>query len=114
MRCEAFICQKESRLPEELCEGWCEGVVEDGFGLCERVGRTSRGYHAHRKAEVEEADDSSNSSGKETLGVASLLMEVNNLEVEEDLSTVATLFWAEGVWMERWKKAAEGVEVRDP
>ena len=26
-------------------------------------------------------------------------LEVKDLEVEEELSTVATLFWAEGVWM---------------
>ena len=31
-------------------------------------------------------------------------MEVDNLEVEEEFSTMATLFWAEGVWMGRWKR----------
>ena len=29
-------------------------------------------------------------------------MEVNDLDVEEDLSTMATIFWATGVWMNRW------------
>ena len=28
-----------------------------------------------------------------------IFMEVNNLEVEEELSTMATLAWAEGVWL---------------
>ena len=28
-------------------------------------------------------------------------MEVNNLEVEEELSTMATVAWAEGVWLRR-------------
>ena len=32
----------------------------------------------------------------------SLFKEVNNLEVDEELSTVATLAWAEGVWLGRW------------
>ena len=31
--------QEESRFPEELCGDRCEEVVEDGFGLCERVWR---------------------------------------------------------------------------
>ena len=32
----------------------------------------------------------------------SLFMEVNNLEVEAELSTMVTLAWAEGVWLGRW------------
>ena len=31
-------------------------------------------------------------------------MEVNNLEVEEELSTVATVAWAECVWLGKWRK----------
>ena len=31
-------------------------------------------------------------------------MEVNNLEVEEELSTMATLARAEGIWMGRWAR----------
>ena len=34
----------------------------------------------------------------------SLFMEVNNLEVEEELSTMAALAWAEGVWLGRWRR----------
>ena len=34
----------------------------------------------------------------------SLFMEVNNLEVEEELSTMATLAWADGVWLGRWRR----------
>ena len=34
----------------------------------------------------------------------SLSMDVNNLDAEEDLSTVATLLGAEGVWMHRWRR----------
>ena len=37
----------------------CEEVVEDGFGSCESLVRTSRGHCAYRKPEVEEATSSS-------------------------------------------------------
>ena len=36
----------------------------------------------------------------------SLSMEVNNLQVEEELPTMATCFWAEGVWMNRWDESS--------
>ena len=61
--------------------------------------RTSRWHRADRKAEIEEADGSSSREG----GSVSLT-EVNNSEVAKDLSNVATLFWAEGVWMGRWRR----------
>ena len=32
----------------------------------------------------------------------SLFMEVYGLEVEEELSTMATQYWAEGVWIGKW------------
>ena len=46
----------------------------------------------YRKAEVEEADD--NSSRKESVSL-SRFMELNNLEVHEELFTMATQAWAE-------------------
>ena len=73
------------------------------------MGRLSHGPPAHREAEVEEADGS-NSMAE---GVGSALTvhgKVNNLEVEEELSTMATLARAEGVWV---AKRAEGLEA-DP
>ena len=36
----------------------------------------------------------------------SFFMEVNNLEVEEELSTMATLACAEGIWMGRWGRGS--------
>ena len=49
-------------------EDWCEKAVEDGLGSRVSVGTTSRGHCAHRKAEIEEADDSS--SRQEEIGIA--------------------------------------------
>ena len=38
-------------------------------------------------------------AGKKESASPSLFMEVKNLEVEEELSTMATLAWAGGVWL---------------
>ena len=43
-------------------------------------------------------------AGKKESVSLSLFMEVHSLEVEEELFTMATVAWAEGVWMGRWKK----------
>ena len=56
-----------------------------------------------KEVEVEEATAAA--AGKKEFVSLSLFMEVDNLECEADLSTVATLFWAEGVWWRRWKKS---------
>ena len=42
----------------------------------------------------------------------SLFIEVSYLEVEEDLSTTATLVWAEGVWLGRWRREQLAVDMR--
>ena len=34
----------------------------------------------------------------------SVSLEATDLEVEEELSTMATLAWAEGVWLGKWEK----------
>ena len=43
-------------------------------------------------------------AGKKESVSHSLFIEMNNLEVEEELSTMATLAWAEGTWMGRWAR----------
>ena len=42
-------------------------------------------------------------AGKKESVSLSLCLEVNDFEVEEKLSTMDTLFWAEGMWMNRWR-----------
>ena len=98
VRCEILAHQEKSNLPENFNEDWCEKAVGNGFGSRESVARTSRWHRAHRKAEVEEANGSSRKEGVSL----SLFMDVNNVEVEEELSTMPTLSWAEGVWLGRW------------
>ena len=41
-------------------------------------------------------------AGKKSTTSLSLFMEAYGLEVEEDLSTVAIQYWAEGVWTGKW------------
>ena len=43
-------------------------------------------------------------AGKQETVSLSLSVEVNNPEVEEELSTMATLAWSEGVCLGRWGK----------
>ena len=42
-------------------------------------------------------------AGKEQSVSIDLFVEVNELEVEEEISIVPTIFWAEGAWMGRWR-----------
>ena len=83
---------------------WREDVAEDGpFSLCESVVRGSRlvlfttERMKLRRQMVAEAEK------KEAVSL-SLFMKVNNLEVEAELSTMTTLCWPNGVWMNRWRK----------
>ena len=43
-------------------------------------------------------------AGKKESVSLSLFLQVKNLAVEEEPSTMATLAWAEGVWWGRWGK----------
>ena len=41
-------------------------------------------------------------AGKKSTTSLSLFLEAYGLEVEEDLSTMASQYWAEGVWTGKW------------
>ena len=41
-------------------------------------------------------------AGKKSTTPQSLFMEAYGLEVEEELSTLSTQYWAEGVWKGKW------------
>ena len=43
-------------------------------------------------------------AGEQESDSLSLFVEVHDMEVQKELSTMATLSWAEGVWMGRWKR----------
>ena len=101
-----LICHKESRLSAEQYEDWFEEAVEDGLGLCESVGEDkplALRFIERLKLRRQVAA----AAGKNLSVSLSLFIEPNNLEGKEDLSTMATLCWAAGVWMGRcsrpWK-----------
>ena len=52
-------------------------------------------------------------AGKKESVPPSLFVKVKDLKVEEELFTMATLFSAGGLWMNRQRRAAEGVEEAD-
>ena len=41
-------------------------------------------------------------AGKKSTTSSSSFMELCGLEEEEELSTIATQYWAEGIWTEKW------------
>ena len=41
-------------------------------------------------------------AGKKSTTALSLFMEENGLEVEDEISTMATQYWAEGEWTGKW------------
>ena len=51
-------------------------------------------------------------SKKESVSLSPFL-KVNGLEVDEDLSTMATLFWAEWVWMNMWSQEHQKAWSKD-
>ena len=56
------------------------------------------GDGSHGEVQIEETA----AAGKKSTTSLSLFMEAYGLEVEEELSTMATQCWAEGVWTEKW------------
>ena len=90
-------------------EDWWEEFVEDGPWVPARVWEDSCWHFANREVEVEVADGGD--SRKEKSVSLSVFMDVNNLEVEEEWSTMATLsLGGRRVDGQLEEGAAEGVE----
>ena len=86
-----ILAYQEYSLPEELHEGGCQQVVTSGHGASKNVGSTCSGFGHHREIEIEETDGSCSGHKKSTTSL-SLFVEACGLEVEEELSTLATQF----------------------
>ena len=61
-----------------------------------RVHAVGSDFHGKVKIEIAAA------AGKQSTTSLSLFMEAYGLEVEEELSTMATQYWAKGVWTGKW------------
>ena len=81
----------------------CEEVVEDGLGVPAEVWR-GQVLCISRKERLKLRQQMAAAAGKNTSVSLSLFQELNSLEVKEDLSTLATLLRAEGVWKGEWRR----------
>ena len=59
-------------------------------------------HFAYREVDIEGNIWRQQAGKKESVSLC-LVLEVSDVEIEEELSTMATLFWAEGVRMNRWR-----------
>ena len=88
LRCEGGSLHEKIVLSrKQQREDWCEEILLDGLGPCESTGRTGPGRGANREAKAEETDCG---SGESTRCHYPCSWEVNRLEVEEEISTMAT------------------------
>ena len=102
VRREVHHSQEKLRLPEEFFEGWCVGFVEDWFGPCEGVGGQASDMSPTGRLKLRQ--QMAAEAGKKESVSFSHFLEGNDLEVKEELPTMATLFWAAGVCMGRWRR----------
>ena len=103
------LTKRNEIFQKKLHEDRSEEADEDWLGPCESVERTG-GCCTHRKAKIKEVDGG-NSRKQESVS-HSLFLEVNDLEVEEKSSSLATQAWAEAVWIGKWP-AKRSVERAD-
>ena len=100
-----FRSSRKQCLPGKAYENWCEEVAENGHGP--RAARTWGGK-AVGIAPTERLKWRRNmaaTADKKKQSVSlSLFMDMDDLGVEEEQCTMATLCWAEGVWMGRWEE----------
>ena len=98
---EILTHQEKRGLPKKTHEGGRQEVATCGHGASENVGA-----HAVEMARTERdklrRQMAAAAAGKKSATSLSLFMEVCGLEEEEELSNLATQFWAEGVWTVKW------------
>ena len=81
-----------------------EKVDKDGLGLCDSAERPKQLALRLRTGSSREGKWRRQQQERRNRCHSHFFMEVNNLEVEEELSTMAALAWAEGMWMGRWAR----------
>ena len=94
MRREVAQDQEESSSSDDLHENWCEEAPEDGFGPCEKVTRTGIAISPTETLKLRRQMAAA-ARKKESVSL-SVFLEMKDPEVEEECSTMATLFWVDG------------------
>ena len=92
--------KKNKAFQKELHESGCQEVVKSGHGASKDLGSPCSGDCSHGKVELRR--QMAAAAGKKSTTSLSLVIEAYGLEVEEEPSTLATQYWAEGVWTGKW------------
>ena len=82
-------------------ESGCQEVATCRHDAIKDLGSPCGWDVSHGEVKIEETDGNCRRKKKSTTSL-SLLMEVYGLEVEDEIPTRATQFWAEGVWTGKW------------
>ena len=107
--------QEEQGLSKELHEGRCEEVVKNRCGASKELGSACSGNCPQQKDSKLKRQMAA-AVGKKSTTSLYPFMEAYGLEVEEELSTLATQYWAEGAWRGKWhheQKEAWMKQVRE-
>ena len=95
------LYQEEQGLSEELHEDLgVEKLLRAGDGASEDVESACSGVATTERFKLRKQVAAA--AGKHSTTSLSLFMEASGLDVEEELSTLATQYWAEAVWIGKW------------
>ena len=96
MQGEVLYYQEEQGLPEELHESGSQEVATCRHDASKDVGAHAVGMSPTERLKLRR--QMAAAAGKKSTTSLSVFMEAYGLEVEEEISTIATQYWAEGVW----------------
>ena len=100
MQSKILDCLEEESISRGLHEGGCQEVDKRGNGASKDLGSPWSGFGPYRKLELR--TQMTAAPGKKSTTSVSFFMEAYGFEVEEELSTLATQQWAEGIWTGKW------------
>ena len=92
--------QKRKSVSEGVHEGGSQEVVTSGYDASKDLASPCSGVGSH--GEKLRTQMAAAAAGKKSTTSLSLFMDAYGLEVKEALSTLATQYWAEGIWTGKW------------
>ena len=101
MQCEVLTHKEEQSISKELHESGHQVVVTCKFVASKDLGSPCSGDVSHGEVAIKETNGGC--CGQKEYDLLSMFMEACGLEVEGELSTMATQYWAEGVWTGKWR-----------